>query len=175
MTPVYSGGLVYEYSEEGSGYGLVKINGNSVQETSDFQALMTALKGTNPSGDGGYKTDGQPSECPSQSSTWEVKDFNGQQLPDMPKAAQTYLKNGAGKGPGLQGKGSQSGSDNAGGQSTGTATPGSGSVAAQASGSSSPSSSSGAATPLLLGEVGYTPLICSGFVALFTMFGMVLV
>lgn len=32
MTGVYSGGLVYEYSEEGSKYGLVKINGNNVEE-----------------------------------------------------------------------------------------------------------------------------------------------
>jgi len=28
MTPVYSGGLVYEYSEEGNGYGLVRIGGD---------------------------------------------------------------------------------------------------------------------------------------------------
>ncbi|KAK4506930.1 hypothetical protein PRZ48_000663 [Zasmidium cellare] len=177
MTPVYSGGLVYEYSEEGSGYGLVKINGNSVTETSDFQALMQAYKNTNPQGDGGYSQDGKASECPSQSSTWEVKDFSGQELPDMPKAAQTFLKNGAGKGPGLQGKGSQSGSDTSGGQSTGTATPGSGSTTPQASGSGSAgsASSSAAASPLLLGEIGYTPFICSAFVAVFTMFGMVLV
>lgn len=58
MTSVYSGGLVYEYSEEGSGYGLVKINGDSVTETSDFTALQKELASSKPSGDGGYKDSG---------------------------------------------------------------------------------------------------------------------
>jgi hypothetical protein len=53
MTSVYSGGLVYEYSEEGSGYGLVNISSSgTVTEGHDFTALQSALKGTaNPSGD----------------------------------------------------------------------------------------------------------------------------
>lgn len=173
MIPVYSGGLVYEYSEEGNGYGLVQISGNQIDEKSDFTALMQAYKNTNPQGDGGYKSSGKPSQCPAQSSTWEVKEFSGQELPAIPEAAQKYMKNGAGKGPGLQGKGSQSGSSDDGGQSTSTASAGSGSTTAQASGAAS--TSSGAASPLLLGEVGYTPFICSGFVMLFTMFGMILV
>ena len=55
MTGVYSGGLVYEYSEEGSKYGLVTIDGDDVTEGDDFTALKTAFAGTtNPSGDGGY-------------------------------------------------------------------------------------------------------------------------
>ena len=48
MTPVYSGGLVYEYSEEGSGYGLVSIDGTSITETSDFQALGEAVRQCQP-------------------------------------------------------------------------------------------------------------------------------
>lgn len=169
MTPVYSGGLVYEYSEEGSGYGLVTISGNTITPKSDFTALMSALSKTPPpQGDGGYKSDGTPSQCPTESSTWEVKDFTGQDLPAIPEGAEKYMKNGAGKGPGLSGTGSQ----NAGGESTGTAAPGSGSVSAVASGHAS---SSSAANAIAMGEIGYAPFVCSGFVMLFTLFGMALV
>ncbi|KAK4635537.1 1,3-beta-glucanosyltransferase gel1 [Fulvia fulva] len=169
MTPVYSGGLVYEYSEEGSGYGLVTISGNTITPKSDFTALMSALSKTPPpQGDGGYKSDGTPSQCPTESSTWEVKDFTGQDLPAIPEGAEKYMKNGAGKGPGLSGTGSQ----NAGGESTGTAAPGSGSVSAVASGHAS---SSSAANAIAMGEIGYAPFVCSGFVMLSTLFGMALV
>lgn len=87
MTPVYSGGLVYEYSEEGNDYGLVKISGNAVTEKSDFQALQQELSKNMPSGDGGYKSDGTPSTCPAKSTTWEVTEFTGDQLPAMPSDA----------------------------------------------------------------------------------------
>ncbi|KAA8565247.1 hypothetical protein EYC84_010975 [Monilinia fructicola] len=57
MTGVYSGGLVYEYSEEGSKYGLVTISGSSVTEGNDFTALKAAFaKTSNPNGDGGYSS-----------------------------------------------------------------------------------------------------------------------
>lgn len=170
MTPVYSGGLVYEYSEEGNGYGLVTINGNSVSEQPDFKALMTEYSQNKPSGDGGYQTDGQPSECPTQSSTWEVKDFTGQELPAIPSGAVQYMKNGAGKGPGLSGSGSQ----NAGGASSGTATPGSGSVTAKAtnSGAASSASASSAAQALMAGDMAMGPLYACGAVVLIsTLFG----
>ncbi|KXT04007.1 hypothetical protein AC578_9260 [Pseudocercospora eumusae] len=170
MTPVYSGGLVYEYSEEGSGYGLVKISGNSVSETNDFSALQSALQKTPaPSGDGGYKPNGQASKCPTKSSTWEVEDFSGQELPAIPQGAVKYMKSGAGKGPGLTGAGSQ----NAGGASTGTATPGSGSVTAVASGHAT--ASKGAASALAMGPIGYAPFVCTGFVLFFTLAGAALI
>ena len=92
MTSVYSGGLVYEYAEEGSGYGLVQINGDSVSENSDFQTLADAFSNNKaPSGDGGYKSDGKASECPSKSDTWEVEDFTGQQLPAIPEKALSLI------------------------------------------------------------------------------------
>ena len=163
MTPVYSGGLVYEYSEEGNGYGLVNINGNSISETSDFAALQKEYADNQPSGDGGYKSSGSPSTCPTRSSTWEVTDFTGEELPAMPSGAVKYMKSGAGKGPGLSGSGSQ----NAGGASSGTATPGSasGSAAASASGSS-------AANSLLNGDVALAPYFVCGIVVLIsTLFG----
>src|ERR1700761_4055024 len=95
MTSVYSGGLVYEYSEEGSGYGLVNIHGSSVSETPDFTALQSAYAKTKPSGDGGYKANGSPSKCPSRSKTWEVTDFTGEELPSIPQGAVQYMSKGA--------------------------------------------------------------------------------
>ncbi|ESZ96854.1 1,3-beta-glucanosyltransferase gel1 [Sclerotinia borealis F-4128] len=129
MTAVYSGGLVYEYSEEGSKYGLVTIKGDSVTEKDDFSALKSAFAGTaNPSGDGGYSSTNKASDCPSQSTTWNV---TSDDLPAIPSGAAALMKSGAGAGVGLTGAGSQ----NSGGTSTGTATAGSGSVTAVATGS----------------------------------------
>jgi hypothetical protein len=85
MTGVYSGGLVYEYSEEGSKYGLVTISGSTVKEGADFTALQTAFKGTtNPTGDGGYNSTGGASGCPAQSASWNV---TSDALPAIPSAA----------------------------------------------------------------------------------------
>ncbi|KAF2209765.1 glycoside hydrolase family 72 protein [Cercospora zeae-maydis SCOH1-5] len=166
MTSVYSGGLVYEYSEEGSGYGLVTIDGNSVTEKPDFQALEEAYRKTKaPSGDGGAQTNGSPSQCPTESNTWEVKDFTGENLPAIPSGAEKYMKNGAGKGPGLSGPGSQ----DAGGASTGTATPGSGSVTA--TGKAGSTSSGAAAGSLIMGEIGFAPFICTGVVMMCSLLG----
>jgi len=138
MTGVYSGGLVYEYAEEGSNYGLVKINGDSVSELPDFSALKSAYAGTpNPQGDGGYRSSGSASQCPPKSSTWDV---TGDALPAIPEPAKKYMTSGAGKGPGLSGPGSQ----NAGTGSSGTASAGSGKVTATATGSSSSSTGTSA-------------------------------
>lgn len=177
MTGVYSGGLVYEYSEEGSGYGLVTISGNTVTEKSDFTALMNQLKANPaPSGDGGYKSNGSPSTCPATSSTWEVTEFTGDELPAIPSGAVQYMSKGAGKGPGLSGSGSQ----NAGGASSGTATPGSGSATATASGASntasgsSTSTSSGAASSLSIPALGMAPFAMTAIVLVSTLLGAAL-
>ncbi|RMZ92309.1 hypothetical protein DV736_g451, partial [Chaetothyriales sp. CBS 134916] len=156
MTSVYSGGLVYEYSEEASNYGLVKISGDSVDELSDFTALQTAYKNTaNPSGDGGYNSTGGASGCPAASANWDV---TSDALPAMPDGAKKYLTQGAGTGPGLSGTGSQ----NAGGASTGTATAGSG---------QSTATGSSAATRIELGKLSFAPLVYAGMVAIFSLFG----
>jgi hypothetical protein len=85
MTSVYSGGLVYEYSNEPSEFGLTTISGDTVTERPDFAALQSAFKGTaNPTGDGGYNSTGGASGCPSQSATWNV---TGDALPAIPSAA----------------------------------------------------------------------------------------
>jgi 1,3-beta-glucanosyltransferase GAS5 len=166
MTPVYSGGLVYEYSEEGSDYGLVTIDGSDVTEKDDYTELKNALKQTpNPQGDGNYNSTGGASGCPaSDASNWDVSNDD---LPAIPQPAQEYMTDGAGTGPGFSGSGSQ----NAGVKSSGTATPGSGSAAA----SPTSSTSQGAAPRLHAPETILTPVMCSAVVALCTLFGASLV
>ena len=110
MTPVYSGGLVYEYSMEDNDYGIVEIvSDTEVEENEDFTYLKEALADTPmPSGDGGYSPTQSVSECPAFSSNWNVTDNT---LPAMPKKAQDFFRNGAGEGPGLKGPGSQTACD----------------------------------------------------------------
>jgi len=167
MTAVYSGGLVYEYVEEASNYGLVSVSGTTVTELPDFAALMTAYKATpNPSGDGGYNSTGGASSCPAQSANWDV---TGDSLPAIPSGAKALFKTGAGKGAGLTGTGSQ----NAGGTSTGTATPGSGSVAA-ATGTASAGAKGNAAGSVTLGPMNLATFYISGLVMAFTLVGAAL-
>jgi len=156
MTSVYSGGLVYEYSEEGSNYGLVTIStSGTVTEGADFTSLKTAFAGTaNPTGDGGYNSTGGASGCPAQSSNWNV---TSDALPAIPSGAAALMKKGAGVGAGLTGAGSQ----NAGGTSTGTATAGSGSVTATATGTSTGTSKSAATS---LQSFDKTPMFMTAFV-----------
>jgi hypothetical protein len=159
MTGVYSGGLVYEYSEEGSKYGLVTINSDgTITEGADFAALKTALAGTaNPTGDGGYNSTGGASGCPLHSANWNV---TGDSLPAIPSAAAAMMKTGAGKGFGLTGLGSQ----NAGGASTGTATAGSGSVTATST--SKKSAAVGRQSPF-----DTTPVLVAGVAIAFSFLG----
>jgi hypothetical protein len=157
MTSVYSGGLVYEYSEEGSKYGLVTISSSgTVTEGADFLALQTAFANTtSPTGTGGYNSTGGASSCPAQSSTWNV---TSDALPSIPSAAAALMKTGAGKGAGLTGAGSQ----NAGGTSTGTASAGSGSVTATSSSTQGTSSSKSAGVSSKAFDK--TPLFMTAFV-----------
>ncbi|GLI74616.1 1,3-beta-glucanosyltransferase [Penicillium ochrochloron] len=145
MTGVYSGGLVYEFSNEDSNYGLVEITGSDVKTLKDYDALKTAFEKTsNPSGDGNYNKTGGSNPCPAKNApNWDVDASDA--LPAIPVPAQKYLKNGAGKGVGFDGKGSQ----NAGTQSTSVATSGSGSGSSSSSSGSSGATSSGAAAGLV--------------------------
>jgi 1,3-beta-glucanosyltransferase GAS5 len=131
MTAVYSGGLAYEYSMEANGYGMVTINSDgSITEDPSFGTYETALANNPaPSGDGGYNATGGASPCPPQDPNWNV---TSDALPAIPSNALAYMTNGAGKGPGLNGPGSQDAGGS--GTSTGTAAPGSGSVTAVATG-----------------------------------------
>jgi hypothetical protein len=167
MTAVYSGGLVYEYSQEESKYGLVQLSGGSVSELEDFTTLKNAFSKTPaPTGDGGYKTNGAASQCPTKSSTWNVT-ISANQLPAFPKDAQTYLKSGAGAGPGLKGDGSQ----NAGPATTSLAGEADGAVT---SGGAAPSSSKGAAASLRP-DFGIAPFVCGAIVLVSSMLGGALI
>lgn len=117
MTGVYSGGLVYEYTQEEANYGLVTVSGSTVTERPDFTALRSAyLNTTNPSGDGGYRSTGGASTCPPQAMpAWVV---NSTDLPKIPEPAKKFFTAGAGAGPGNKGT---TGSQNSGTASAGTA------------------------------------------------------
>jgi hypothetical protein len=145
MTGVFSGGLVYEYSEEGNGYGLVTISGDSVQPNAQFTALASAYSAqANPTGSGGASSTSAASTCPTESAEWDVANDN---LPAIPVAAEVYMKDGAGTGPGLNGPGSQD-SGNSSTESTGTASAGSGTVTETAGASSSKKSDGTRVPPL---------------------------
>lgn len=163
MTGVYSGGIVYEYTEEpdNAGYGLVSISGNSASTMSDFTAYSTALSSwPAPSGAGGFTSTTNTLACPTQDSNWLVK---GTLLPAIPGGAAKYFSQGAGKGPGLSGDGSQ----NAGGTSTGDASPGSGSATVTATPSSTGTKNDGS-RPAPLDKYG---LLATGLVFLASLAG----
>lgn len=103
MTAVYSGGLVYEYSQEASNYGLVDLTGGSLKELADFSTLQSAYSKTPaPSGDGGYKTSGAASSCPALNEpSWVV---GTTLIPATPSGASKYFTDGAGTAPGLSNK-----------------------------------------------------------------------
>ncbi|KAL2255466.1 hypothetical protein VTK26DRAFT_3291 [Humicola hyalothermophila] len=126
MTSVYSGGVMYEYSLEENGYGIVKIpdpRGSVIEEQADFAKLAKALRMyPPPPGDGGFTRTTHAVACPTADAGWLV---DTQSLPAMPAKAEEYMANGAGPGPGLSGKGSQNAGD---GTEDGEATSGSGAV-----------------------------------------------
>ncbi|KAH6625134.1 Glucanosyltransferase-domain-containing protein [Boeremia exigua] len=175
MSAVYSGGLVYEYSMEESKYGLVQIDGSSVEELADFTTLKNAYAGAkDPSGDGGYKKSGGASSCPSKSDSWNVT-MSDDKLPAFPSGASTFLQKGAGAGPGLKGSGSQS----SGSVETEVADAGSGAVTSGAAGGSvasgSSSPSTGAAASFRAGEFSLAPLAMGAVVLSSMLFGGALV
>jgi hypothetical protein len=170
MSAVYSGGLVYEYSQEKSNYGLVDLSNGKVTERTDFTTLKNAFQKTPiPTGDGGYKKDGKASECPTKSNTWNVT-ISANQLPAFPSKAQDFLKNGSGDGPGLKGAGSQ----NAGPASTDLAGESDGAVTSGSSNGPAPSSSKGAAASLRP-EFGIAPFVCGAIVVVSSLLGGALV
>ena len=99
MSSVYSGGIAYEYSLEPNEYGIVEINGDSVEELEDFDSLKEAYDAVVlPSGDGGAKEEGEASECPAQSEIWDVEDDS---LPAVPEPVLAMFDDGVDEGFGL--------------------------------------------------------------------------
>jgi hypothetical protein len=157
MSAVYSGGIVYEYTVEPNGYGLVEISGDgSIQPNEDFKRLKAAYKKqSNPKGDGNYKPSGTASQCPPADDNWDV---SSTLLPAIPEPAMKLMDDGAGTGPGLQGEGSQW----HGTPSKTTALPGSGST------SGKPDGQKGAASA----DFGVVPMRMMALVAGGVVFGM---
>ena len=161
MSAVFSGGLVYEYSLEENGYGLVKIEGDSIEELDDFGALKEAFANQeDPTGDGGYKSDGEASECPAMIGDWEVE---SETLPALPVKAMKLYDDGAGEGVGMEGLGSQE----AGTASEGDAEPGSGIVTSTAS-------PTGAAAAVRVPDMAVASMVSTFVLMLSALFGAAL-
>lgn len=184
MTSVYSGGLMYEYTQEANDYGIVKIKGGDarggVDQTGEreemkpeFANFASAMKKfPPPKGDGGYTKETKASECPQKDEHW-LADNN---LPKMPKDAVKFLTEGAGKPPGLNGDGSQWANYlSATELEDGTEISAEGVVAGGGTGtdSSGSSQSSSAAVRGTPGPFDKTPFVISGVVALMTLLGAV--
>ena len=88
MTGVYSGGLMYEYSLEENKYGIVKINGDSIEEKPEFAKMASAYKKyTAPTGNGGFASTTNSVSCPTTDSSWDLGDWGASALPAMPSDA----------------------------------------------------------------------------------------
>lgn len=167
MTPVYSGGLVYEYSQEESKYGLVVLDGSTVKPLDDFTNLVAAFKATpNPSGDGGYNSTAGASQCPAQSATWNV---TSDALPAIPSDAAKLMQKGAGTGAGLTGKGSQTASGTSTSNGNSNSNSGSGTT-----GGSPQSSTSKAAASSLQPPFSAAPLVVTAITVAFAFLGATL-
>jgi hypothetical protein len=99
MTGVFSGGFVYEYSQEANSFGLVQLGGGSgITQLDGFNLLKQALaNNAGPSGDGGYKASSSASNCPKAGQWWAPKNNS---LAVLPSKAADFFKNGAGPGQG---------------------------------------------------------------------------
>lgn len=151
MSGVFSGGLVYEYSEEANQYGLVVINSDgSVTPKPDYTFLKNELaKVSVPTGAAGASDNTDASQCPPfQAGVWEVPDDN---IPAMPKRASAFLTAGAGKPLGTTGPNTSFGdagdiADNeAAARQSATAKPNSGSSSSSSTAKGSATSKSAAA------------------------------
>lgn len=168
MTPVFSGGLVYEYSQEESNYGLVSVSGTSVSLLTDYNNLKSEFAKTpNPTGSGGYATGRTASTCPSNTTTFAgvwAEDV----LPAQPAGAAQYIKSGAGKALGNTAGSSQDvGAQAVSNVTAGTVSAASGTSAstARASGTSAAASST-ATTKSASSQVTYSMSVGALFVAL---------
>jgi len=76
MSPVFSGGIVYEYFEEANDYGLVSADGSSVSTLADFGAWKTAIAAVSPTAVNAASyspTNTVGQACPTvDSATWAV-------------------------------------------------------------------------------------------------------
>jgi hypothetical protein len=97
VTPVLSGGLVYEYSQETSNYGLVNLNTDgSAQLLGDFATLQTQFNSLNITALQGLtaqNTTVTPPTCDASLISNSTFDSNFT-MPDVPPGAQALIDNG---------------------------------------------------------------------------------
>lgn len=169
MSSVYSGGIMYEYSKEDNDYGIVTINGDSISKSDEYSLFKSALADNpTPTGSGGAASSSHAAKCPPKDSTWNV---DPSLIPEMPEAANKFMKKGAGSGPGLGGDGSQNAADS--GTATASVTGGTASPTST-SGSASETESDSAAGSFSHGPLDKAPFIVSGLTVAFTLFGTLL-
>lgn len=96
MTPVFSGGVVYEYTEEANHYGLVNITGDTLQILGDYNRLKDQLAKVNWKKVQSQKaTNKAPAPPKCTSSLIQVKGFdNNFTLPVPPPGVQGLIDNG---------------------------------------------------------------------------------
>ena len=96
MTPVLSGGLVYEYSEEPSDYGLVSINSNgSAQLLPDFDTLQSQFNTLNVTALQGLKAQNTSVVPPTCAASLISSSFDSNfTIPAVPPGAQDLIDNG---------------------------------------------------------------------------------
>lgn len=102
MTPVLSGGLVYEFSQEVAGFGLVNINSNgSVQLLSDYDTLQKQFNTLNVTMLQGVKAGNTTVVAPTCSSSLITDQgfANNFTIPAVPPGAQDLINNGISPAP----------------------------------------------------------------------------
>ncbi|CAB11192.1 1,3-beta-glucanosyltransferase gas5 [Schizosaccharomyces pombe] len=109
MSSVFSGGLVYQYSEEGNNYGLVVIDGDNVTISKNYETLKEKYaSAANYTGDGDYSSSPATLTCPADDSY-----FTSFPLPTMPSEAKGFIESGAGQPLGFNAPSNQEFSANA--------------------------------------------------------------
>lgn len=108
MSSVFSGGLVYQYTEDSSKYGLVQVESDtSVETLTDFDNLREELNSTeDPTGTGGASTSNSISSCPTN---WNFSIA----VPTAPDGLAKLLKDGATGGNGFDASTQESCGDDA--------------------------------------------------------------
>lgn len=109
MTGVYSGGLMYEYTIEDNEFGIVEVdntgNSQSVSTGREYNNLKTVMSQfPMPTSNQPHESSTHAVSCPTSHSVWQV---DPSLLPAMPSQASKFFTDGAGRGPGLSGDGSQ--------------------------------------------------------------------
>ncbi|KAH6891262.1 Glucanosyltransferase-domain-containing protein [Thelonectria olida] len=96
MTPVFSGGVVYEYTEEDNNYGLVKISDDELQILGDFNRLKNQFAKIDWADVQSESASDKAPDAPTcKSSLIEEDGFDTNfTLPETPDGAKKLIKNG---------------------------------------------------------------------------------